>query len=126
MRNEINKRIGKVVRMFKWATSQELIPSSVFHGLQSVSGLRRGRSGARESPIYRAHLPEPQLWAARASHRQAGNYRNVYRPTETAFPKTATSCKLRNGFEMSCNRRVAPLGDDWIEAYWRVVGKLLS
>jgi integrase len=49
-RNEINKRIGKIVRMFKWATSQELIPSSVFHGLQAVSGLRRGRSGARESP----------------------------------------------------------------------------
>jgi integrase len=49
-RNEINKRIGKIIRMFKWATSQELIPSSVFHGLQSVSGLRRGRSGARESP----------------------------------------------------------------------------
>jgi integrase len=49
-RNEINKRIGKIVRMFKWATSQELIPSSIFHGLQSISGLRRGRSGVRESP----------------------------------------------------------------------------
>jgi integrase len=49
-RSEINQRISKIVRMFKWAASQELIPSSVSHGLQSVSGLRRGRSGARESP----------------------------------------------------------------------------
>jgi len=49
-RNEINKRVGKIVRMFKWAVSEELTPSSVFHGLQAVSGLRRGRSGVRESP----------------------------------------------------------------------------
>ena len=49
-RNEINKRVGKIVRMVKWGVSEELIPSSVFHGLQAVSGLRRGRSGVRESP----------------------------------------------------------------------------
>ena len=49
-RNEINKRIGKLVRMFKWAASEELIPGSVFHALQAVTGLRRGRSGVRESP----------------------------------------------------------------------------
>jgi integrase len=49
-RNEINKRVGKIVRMFKWAVSEELIPGSLFHGLQAVSGLRRGRSEARESP----------------------------------------------------------------------------
>lgn len=72
-RNEVNKRVGKIVRMFKWAVSQELIPSSVFHGLQAVSGLRRGRSGARESPpvkpvplafveAIRPHV-SPQVWA---------------------------------------------------------------
>ena len=49
-RNEINKRIGKLIRMFKWGISEELIPGSVFHALQSVAGLRRGRSGVRESP----------------------------------------------------------------------------
>jgi integrase len=49
-RNEINKRVRKIVRMFKWATSQELIPSAVVHGLQSLSGLRRDRSDAKESP----------------------------------------------------------------------------
>jgi integrase len=49
-RNEINKRIGKLIRMFKWGVSEELIPGSVFHALQAVAGLRRGRSGVRESP----------------------------------------------------------------------------
>ncbi len=48
-RNEINKRVGKLIRMFKWAASEEMLPGSVFHALQAVTGLRRGRSGVRES-----------------------------------------------------------------------------
>jgi integrase len=48
-RNETNKRVGKIIRAFKWAVSEELIPASVHHGLQAVTGLRRGRSRVRES-----------------------------------------------------------------------------
>ena len=48
-RNVINQRIGLIKRVFKWAVSEELIPSSVFHGLQAVAGLRQGRSPARET-----------------------------------------------------------------------------
>lgn len=48
-RNEVNKRIGKIRRIFKWAASKEFIPASVFHGLQTVEGLKKGRSAARES-----------------------------------------------------------------------------
>src|SRR5262245_27780488 len=48
-RNEVNKRTGRVVRMFKRAVETELVPSSVHHGLRAVCGLRRGRSGVRES-----------------------------------------------------------------------------
>ena len=40
-RREINKRVGKVKRMIKWATAEELAPSSIFHALQAVEGLRR-------------------------------------------------------------------------------------
>lgn len=47
--NEVNKRIGKVKRAFKWAVSEELVPPSVYHGLQAVAGLRRGRAEVRES-----------------------------------------------------------------------------
>src|SRR5207248_1265131 len=47
-RTTVNQRIGCIKRIFKWAASEELVPPSVYHGLQSVEGLRRGRSGARE------------------------------------------------------------------------------
>ena len=48
-RNYINMQIGRIRRMFRWATSEEMIPVSVLHGLQSVSGLRQGRTEARET-----------------------------------------------------------------------------
>jgi integrase len=72
-RTETNKRIGKLVRAFKWAASEELIPPSVHHGLQAVTGLRRGRSGVRESepvkPVPMEHVEavrpfvSRQVWA---------------------------------------------------------------
>lgn len=48
-RTEINKRIGRIKRIFKWAVSEELVPPSVHQGLSTVTGLRYGRSEARES-----------------------------------------------------------------------------
>ena len=48
-RKEVNKRIGRIKRVFKWAVSEELVPSSVFEGLRTVEGLRVGRTNARES-----------------------------------------------------------------------------
>ena len=35
--------------MFKWAVANELIPPPVYQGLMAVSGLRKGRSEAKES-----------------------------------------------------------------------------
>jgi integrase len=72
-RNEVNKRVGKVKRAFKWAVSEEMVPPSVYHGLQAVSGLRHGRADVRESepvrPVpdafvdaLRPHLSR-QVWA---------------------------------------------------------------
>jgi integrase len=48
-RNEVNKRTGRIVRLFKWAVSEAMVPPSVHHGLVAVSGLRRGRADVRES-----------------------------------------------------------------------------
>ncbi|MFI5378365.1 MAG: tyrosine-type recombinase/integrase [Tepidisphaerales bacterium] len=48
-RTNINHRIGRIKRVFKWGTENELVPPEVFHGLQAVSGLKAGRSDARES-----------------------------------------------------------------------------
>lgn len=48
-RRTINQRVGVIKRAFKWAVKQELVPSMVYHGLQTVDGLHRGRSKASES-----------------------------------------------------------------------------
>ena len=48
-RRLINARINRIRRMFKWAVAEELVPSSVLHGLQAVPGLRYGRTNARET-----------------------------------------------------------------------------
>jgi hypothetical protein len=43
------KWTGIIRRMFRWAVENEMVPSSVWHGLLAVRGLQRGRSTARES-----------------------------------------------------------------------------
>jgi integrase len=48
-RNVVNHRTSRIKRMFKWAVSEELLPGNVFHALQAVSGLRYGRTEARET-----------------------------------------------------------------------------
>jgi integrase len=49
-----NARVGRIVRMFKWAASEELVSAEVFHALKTVSGLQRGRTTARETEPVRA------------------------------------------------------------------------
>ena len=58
-RGVINNHIGRAKRFFKWAAENELVPPEVYHGLQTVSGLRRGRSPAPESEPVR---PVPDEW----------------------------------------------------------------
>jgi integrase len=48
-RGVVNQRVGCIKRLFKWAASEELVPAQVFHALQAVDGLRRGRTTARET-----------------------------------------------------------------------------
>jgi integrase len=72
-RNEINKRVGRIKRIFRWAVENEMVSPSVLHGLQAVRGLARGRSEARETeavkPVPEAFVDAiqgfvtPQVWA---------------------------------------------------------------
>jgi len=56
-RNSVNARIGCVKRCFKWASSEELVPVTVFESLRTVEGLKKGRTSAPEpEPV----LPVPQ------------------------------------------------------------------
>jgi integrase len=48
-RSSINKYIARVVQMFKWAVEHELVPPDRYQGLRAVSGLRAGRTAAREA-----------------------------------------------------------------------------
>jgi len=59
-RGVINSRINRIRRVVKWGVENEMVPPSVLHGLQAVSGLKRGRSEARETervkPVPDAHV----------------------------------------------------------------------
>ena len=48
-RTEGNRRLGVVKRIMRWAASEELVPPSIYHGLTVVSGLKVGRTTARET-----------------------------------------------------------------------------
>ena len=60
-RGVVNRRVGRIKRAFKWAVAEELVPPSVFHGLQAVTGLSFGRTTARETDPVR---PVPDLYVA--------------------------------------------------------------
>lgn len=60
-RGLVNRRIDRVKRVFKWAVAEELIPVTTYEALRTLTGLRRGRTEARESepvkPVVNATLP---------------------------------------------------------------------
>jgi site-specific recombinase XerD len=49
VRKSINRNIGRIRRMFKWAVAEELLPVEVYQALCTLPGLRYGRSDAKES-----------------------------------------------------------------------------
>lgn len=59
-RNLVNRRADRIKRAFKWAASQGLVPVNVYQTLQTLAGLRMGRTEARESepvrPVDPAHV----------------------------------------------------------------------
>ena len=64
-RNTVNERTRRIKRLFRWAVSEGLVVPSVYDGLRTVDGLRRGRSGARETDPIRP-VPEAHVEAAKA------------------------------------------------------------
>jgi integrase len=64
-RPTINQHVGRICRMFKWLSAEQLVPVSVYQALVVVDGLRKGRTQARETapitpvedPIVDATLP---------------------------------------------------------------------
>ncbi len=72
-RKYLNAQISRIKLIFRWAASEELVPATVHHGLQAVAGLKRGRTGARETepvkPVPDEHVDairpyvSRQVWA---------------------------------------------------------------
>jgi integrase len=58
-RNRINKDVGRIKRMFRWAACKKMVPLDAHQSLATVEGLRAGRSAARETPKVR---PVPLAW----------------------------------------------------------------
>ncbi len=48
-RRYLNDQIATIKRAFKWAVSEELIPKTTFRALQTVEGLKSGRTEAKDN-----------------------------------------------------------------------------
>jgi integrase len=72
-RTVVNSRINRIRRVFKWASSFELLPVAAYEALRTVPGLQRGRCAAREA--------EP-VGAVRVEHVQAAQ-RHMPAPVRT-------------------------------------------
>ena len=70
-RGYINRQVGKIVRCFKWAAAEEMIPVAIYHGLKTMAPLRHGhcvapdpnpgnrRTPPTSSPRSRSFSPMP-------------------------------------------------------------------
>src|SRR5207244_4500969 len=67
-RTRVNKQVGRLKRVFRWAVGQELLPAAAVTDLDCVQGLQRGRTDAREmepvKPVPDATVEAtlPHLW----------------------------------------------------------------
>lgn len=59
-RTRVNKQVGRVKRMFRWAAARKLVPAGLLAELDTLDGLKAGRSAAAErakvGPVPDAHV----------------------------------------------------------------------
>jgi len=104
-RTYINKQVNRIRHVFKWAVSDELLPSSVLAALQAVPGLKAGRCNApeaeeerrqrlheeRSTPLSCGNVPgsnrknNPQ-WSAGDRYTTDSYRRAIARACDQAFP----------------------------------------
>lgn len=63
-RRHINRQTVRLRQIFKWGVAEGIVPPSVWHGLQAVSGLKAGKSAAHESEPVRP-VPEHRIDATK-------------------------------------------------------------
>jgi len=90
-RTNINKMVSRIKHVFRWATENELVSPEVYHGLRAVSGLKWGRTKAKETepvrPVPEAHIEAIQpnmagrIWTYEPVHHKNahhGHKRTIY------------------------------------------------
>jgi hypothetical protein len=78
-RTTINKYVDNLKRMFKWGTENELLPPTVFHGLQAISPQNQTTEPAQLVPI--TLYAAPFLQARCRSHKNLSIRFRVGSPT---------------------------------------------
>src|SRR5262249_1487844 len=85
-RGVINQRIKRIRRMFKWAVNKQMMPAAVLVALQTVEGLKLGRTEARETkpvqPVSRAVVEDTLP---------------LLRPTQADMVRLQLECGMRPG-----------------------------
>lgn len=58
VRLEVNRLVGRIVRMFRWGVSQEIVAPAIAQALSAVPGLRAGQAteGRRITPVSQEHV----------------------------------------------------------------------
>lgn len=63
-RKYINRQIVRIRQVFKWGVAEGIVPAAVWQGLQAVSGLRAGKTDARETEPVKP-VPEDRVEATK-------------------------------------------------------------
>jgi integrase len=91
-RGVINQRVGRIVRMCKWAVSEELVPETVHRALATVRGLEKGRTEARKGkPV----LPVPEAFVEAALPHVPPPVRAMIRLQRLAGMRPGEVCLMR-------------------------------
>jgi integrase len=94
VRTQINKNTDRIRRMFKWGESEEIVPRGVYETLRTVSGLRKGRSQAKESmPV----LPVPENVVEATLEKLSPTVRDMVLLQRYTGARPGEICNLRPG-----------------------------
>jgi len=56
-RSYCNRQVGRVIRAFKWAAAEEIVPATVYQALKTLAPLRAGKTDAPESAARQPAVP---------------------------------------------------------------------
>jgi integrase len=97
-RTHINANVQRIKRVFKFAVEHEMVPGHVYHALQAVSGLRKGRSDAREGRVVKPvplEYVEAILVIETAADGTADKYSDGKPRTRYVTPEVAAMVRLQ-------------------------------